>query len=123
LLETLGTTHAIINSRECITARHLFERTIASCADVIGDPVVETINRDGFGRCENISVLTVQLQLLLNGRQKFILVLDGIDRQREASPTLLPALARLGEIVWSRLFQVEPPIADIEARYLISRSS
>jgi len=29
----------------------------------------------------------------------FILVFDGIDRQREAPPTLLPALARLGEII------------------------
>jgi hypothetical protein len=30
---------------------------------------------------------------------RFVLVFDGIDQQRDAPPTLLPALARLGEIV------------------------
>lgn len=65
------------------------------------------------GRCENLSALAVQLQRLLStegfneeeveeGKAKFVLVFDGVDRQREAPPTLLPALARLGEIV--RLF-------------------
>jgi len=51
------------------------------------------------GRCESISVLAVQLQQLLHRQKKFILVFDGIDRQREAPPTLLPAIVRLGEIV------------------------
>lgn len=51
------------------------------------------------GRCESISTFVVELQHLLEGREKFILVFDGIDRQREAAPTLLPAIARLGEIV------------------------
>ncbi|KAL9043463.1 MAG: hypothetical protein Q9214_003352 [Letrouitia sp. 1 TL-2023] len=39
------------------------------------------------------------MQRLLKDMKNFILVLDGIDRQREASPTLLPALIRLGEII------------------------
>ena len=30
---------------------------------------------------------------------RFVLVLDGVDAQREALPSLLPALARLHEIV------------------------
>jgi hypothetical protein len=33
------------------------------------------------------------------GKRRFVLVFDGIDHQRDAPPTLLPALARLGEIV------------------------
>lgn len=33
------------------------------------------------------------------GGDEFVLVLDGIDRQREASQMLLAALARLGEMV------------------------
>lgn len=36
---------------------------------------------------------------MLEGQQRFILVFDGIDKQREASPMLLAALARFGEIV------------------------
>lgn len=51
------------------------------------------------GRSESISAFVVELQHLLQGKEKFILVFDGIDRQREAAPTLLPAIARLGEIV------------------------
>lgn len=53
------------------------------------------------GRCESISAFVVQLQRLLQGhhKKKFILVFDNIDRQREAAPTLLPALARLHETV------------------------
>lgn len=57
----------------------------------------EAIGLDG--RCESISAFTVELQHLLERKGKFILVFDGIDRQREAAPTLLPAIARLGEIV------------------------
>ena len=55
------------------------------------------------GRCDSISAFVVQLQRLLEGKGNFILVFDGIDHQREAAPTLLPALARLGEIVSSAI--------------------
>lgn len=41
----------------------------------------------------------MNLQKMLEGKGKFVLVLDGIDRQREAPPTLMAALARFGEIV------------------------
>ncbi|KJZ78854.1 hypothetical protein HIM_01627 [Hirsutella minnesotensis 3608] len=34
-----------------------------------------------------------------DARSRFVLVLDAIDRQRDAPPTLLPALARLSEII------------------------
>ena len=51
------------------------------------------------GRCESISAFVVQLQRLLEENGKFVLVFDGIDQQREAAPTLLPAIARLGKIV------------------------
>ena len=50
-------------------------------------------------RCENVSALVVHLQRLLKGYEKFVLVFDGVDKQREAPPTLIPALARLGEFV------------------------
>lgn len=71
--------------------------------------------RFGKGRCEHVSTLVVLLGEALAaaagtdvnetrtgiGRagQKFILVLDGIEKQREAPQTLLVALARLGEVV------------------------
>ena len=93
---------AIVRSIECITARHLLERTIIACKDALGkiddgEAAQQLSSYDG--RCESLSSLTVQLERILRLKSKFILVFDGIDRQREAPSTLLPALARLGEIV------------------------
>lgn len=60
----------------------------------------------GKGRCEHVSTLAVLLGQCLAERpgKKFVLVLDGIDKQREAPYTLLPALGRLGEMVGLLLF-------------------
>jgi origin recognition complex subunit 5 len=67
--------------------------------------------RFGKGKCEHVSTLVVLLSDILSStdkvegnsgnkeKRKFILVLDGIDKQREASQMLLAALARLGEAV------------------------
>ena len=79
-----------------MTGRHLLERTVAA--------VQQSVHTKGDGddynsRCENLSALVVHLQRLLKSEEKFVLVLDGVDKQREAPPTLLPALARLGEFV------------------------
>ncbi|KAL8868258.1 MAG: hypothetical protein Q9174_005105 [Haloplaca sp. 1 TL-2023] len=94
LLEAIETPSAIVRSRECITTRHLLERTLSGVSKALGDAA-----RPIDGRCESISTFVVQMQRLLEGKGKFILVFDNIDRQRETAPTLLPALARLGEIV------------------------
>lgn len=60
------------------------------------------------GRCESLAQFVVELGRLLNDqvpratsnvKRRFVLVFDGIDKQREPPPTLLPALARLGELV------------------------
>jgi len=90
-----------VNSRECITGRHLLERIVAGCLDALDEYDDETIDRRLYARTENLSSLAVSLRKMLEGRQKFVLVLDAIDMQREAPSTLLPALARFGEIVSS----------------------
>jgi hypothetical protein len=72
--------------------------------------VAKAVNWKGnVSRCENLSQLVVEISRLLEGwttsgeehegKKRFVLVFDGIDRQRDAPPTLFPALARLGEIV------------------------
>ena len=105
--------HAIIRCRECVTGRHLLERTVAavhaattasaSASNASGENGSGSGGGGGSGsyagRCETISALAVHLQHLLAQRPKFVLVFDGIDQQREAPPTVLPALARLGETV------------------------
>ncbi|KAK9778777.1 hypothetical protein SCAR479_04400 [Seiridium cardinale] len=88
---------AIVKSPECVTARHLFERTTRAVADAL--------KWEGpIGRCETLAALTVELSKMLkyveHGKDwRFVLVFDAVDRQREAPPTLLPALARLSEII------------------------
>lgn len=99
VLRSIDTPSAVVRSRECITTRHLLERALSDSKDALSKEHQQDLNRDCDGKCESISAFVVQLQLLLEGRGKFILVFDGIDRQREASPTLLPAISRLGEIV------------------------
>ena len=89
--------HAIINSVECITSRHLFET-------VVGKAAVALQWDRPPSKCETAAQLTVDLARMLKDTPRpdgfrFVLVFDGIDRQREAPPTLLPALARLSEIV------------------------
>ncbi|RDW88058.1 origin recognition complex subunit Orc5-like protein [Coleophoma cylindrospora] len=97
-----GLLYAIIDSRECITGRHLLEQVIGAVAKAVG-------YTGNIRRCENITQLVVELRKLIEWwcspdpelaqMRSFVLVFDGIDRQREAPPTLLPALARLGELI------------------------
>ena len=101
-LKSSGIPFALVKSRECITGRHLLERTVMSCLDALDERYAEdegAIDRRLYARTENLSSLTVNMSRLLEGRGRFVLVLDGIDKQREAPPTLGAALARLGESV------------------------
>ena len=89
--------YAIVNSIECITERHFLERTIARVADALQ-------REDKNSRCDDAAQLVYQLGRMLQPAQhpdgfRFVLVFDAIDRQRDAQPTLIPALARLSEIV------------------------
>jgi origin recognition complex subunit 5 len=93
----LSLRYAVVNSAESITARHLYESVVGKVADALewkGAP----------SRCETLSQLNVELSKMLKYTPRpdgfrFVLVFDGIDRQRDAPHTLLPALARLSEIV------------------------
>jgi origin recognition complex subunit 5 len=91
----------MIRSAECITARHLFEQTVGTVAKAVGWT-------KAVGRCENLPQLVVELSKCMgewtesgdeDTKRRLVLVFDGIDHQREMTATLLPALARLGEIV------------------------
>lgn len=88
--------YAFVKPSQCITGRHLFERIVAAVATAL-----ET--HDDVGpRCETLAQLAVALATMLPAvaaPARFVLVLDGVDRQRDAPPTLLPGLARMSEIV------------------------
>ena len=89
--------------RECITARHLLERIVASTLDTLDEVDTDSpqLDRRLYARTENFAALSVHLARLLEGREKFVLVLDAMDRLRESSGigTLIAALGRLGEFV------------------------
>lgn len=107
ILQSSNTRYATVQSADWVDSRQLLEAIVLAVANIStkegeknnkeGDQVVadNIIGR----RCENISSFVIHLQLLLEGKGKTILVLDGIDRQREPWLTLLPAIARLGEVV------------------------
>ena len=99
ILEAIQTPSTLVQSRACITTRHLLERTLAGVKDALKRQDGDTEANDVDGRCESISAFVVELQHVLQGRGKHILVFDGVDHQREMAPTLLPAIARLGETV------------------------
>ena len=107
---------AIIRSVECITGRHLLENTVGAVAQAVGYEGI-------IGRCENLSQLAVSLGRFLEQwntttrrRTRFVLVFDGIDRQRDAPPTLLPALARLGEIVSCLTIPIQPSLTTLDTK-------
>ncbi|KFY54100.1 hypothetical protein V497_07982 [Pseudogymnoascus sp. VKM F-4516 (FW-969)] len=88
-----GVRYAVVRSKECITGRHLLERAVCAVADAVGW-------EGAAGRCENLAQLAVLLgKMLEGGKGRFVLVFDGVDKQRDAPPTLVPALARLGEVI------------------------
>lgn len=91
--------HAFVKCAECISGRQLLEKLTLAAA-------VATGYRGTLGRCENLAQLAVEMGMLLEwwteaGRRKkrLVLVIDGIDKQKDAPHTLIPAVARLGESV------------------------
>ncbi|PFH57623.1 hypothetical protein XA68_14774 [Ophiocordyceps unilateralis] len=108
-----GLAYAIVRAGQCITGRHLFESIVGAVAAALRRDIEDEAD-DDYGdveeeedgrRCETLAQLAVSLTTMLGAaakhraRWRFVLVLDAIDRQRDAPPTLLPALARLPEML------------------------
>ncbi|PHH65410.1 hypothetical protein CDD81_2514 [Ophiocordyceps australis] len=112
-----GFGHAIINVAQCVSARQLFERIVDAVARAMGEAEGQLARR--LARCETLAQLAVALETLLvsprRSRWRFVLVLDGIDRQRDGPPVLVPALARLSETIdrLACIFIVTAPAAGL----------
>lgn len=127
-----------MRSTECITGRHLLTKILWATLEALG----RKAEWEGFGkgRCEHVSALAVLLGSLLDGsarrgeedqgegqgegqgeKDRFVLVLDGVDRQREAPGTLLPALARLGDMVSSILFVLWGSLGRIHWKGIVAK--
>ena len=68
--------HAIVQSQECITGRHLLESIVAACIKSLDTTADVHVDYSRYGRCENLAALAVHLQRLLDDVPKFVLVLD-----------------------------------------------
>lgn len=91
--------YSVVHADQCITARHLFESIVSA----VSESLHASSNRQRT-RCETLAQLDVELCQFLKYETKetdfrFVLVLDALDRARDAPPTLIPAMARLSEIV------------------------
>ncbi|RKF65422.1 Origin recognition complex subunit 5 [Golovinomyces cichoracearum] len=92
--------YAFINSEECIGTRHLFEQIIGSISKALNC-------QPSTGLLANMSDLVTQTQQLFeswearkNIEKRFVLVIDGIDKQINPLPQTFPAaLARVADIV------------------------
>jgi uncharacterized protein (UPF0261 family) len=103
-LETLGQVlnsrniqNVLIDCRECLSQRHLLSKIFSRCVQVLE----KEDEIDGLDRLDSINALASSLKRLLHSRQeKLLIVVNGADHQRGATVTLLPALARLPDLVW-----------------------
>jgi origin recognition complex subunit 5 len=99
VLEDANVPHAIVSSRECITVRHLLEQAASKSWLKMRELDNSYLTPSTQPRCDSVNSLAASLEKLLRNADKFVLVFDGIDQQREATPILLAGLARLGFIV------------------------
>jgi origin recognition complex subunit 5 len=102
-------THAVVKSRECLSLRHLLSNIYHACLFATNPGEDDAANARG-SRCDSVNALSANLQELLHEREeKVVLVLDGIDKQRGLYPSILPALARLGDIACAAAYHLAEP--------------
>ncbi|EXJ60746.1 hypothetical protein A1O7_04899 [Cladophialophora yegresii CBS 114405] len=97
VLRAREVTHAFIRTKECLTQRHLLSKIFAVCISTLGCEG----HIDRYEKVDSINALLGNLRKLferVKGR-KFVVVIEDADELKQPGPTLLPALARLGDIV------------------------
>ncbi|KAH0840494.1 origin recognition complex subunit Orc5 [Fonsecaea pedrosoi] len=103
--------HGIVKCRECLSQRHLLSKIFAVCVAALGrEQGQEQGNQteQQFDRTDSINALVGNLRRLFervvvdsksSKKNKFVAVIEDADALRQPGPTLLPALARLGDVI------------------------
>lgn len=97
--------YATVDVARCISARHFFESIVVAVANALSAWDGTEDSEKSPQRCETLAQLAASLSSMFDqprikdNLKHFVLVLDGMDKQRDAPPTLMPALARLCETV------------------------
>ena len=101
VLEARRLRYVLVRAGECLSVRHLVGKLFAGCLRTLG---CES-DAEEYETVDSINALAVCLEKLFRKRpaEKVVVVLDGIDDMKATSTnlgtTLLPALARLGDVV------------------------
>ncbi len=95
--------HAVVKSKECLSQRHLLSKIFAASITALG--LAGQVEQ--FEKTDSINALLGNLRKLferLDGR-KLVVVIEDVDDLRQSGPTLLPALARLGDLVCAKAYK------------------
>ncbi|OCT45871.1 origin recognition complex subunit Orc5 [Cladophialophora carrionii] len=97
VLRAREVTHAVIKTKECLSQRHLLSKIFAACIITLGYEG----QIDRYEKVDSINALLGNLRKLSErvNRRKFVVVIEDADELKQPGPTLLPALARLGDMV------------------------
>ncbi|KAF3912950.1 hypothetical protein ABW21_db0202856 [Orbilia brochopaga] len=106
VLDEFDVPHAYIRCKECVTSRHLFEKALAGCWELVFSQAERSGHSAGTldaaakqVRPDSMNTLASLLQKVLVDAGKVVLVLDDIDKQKEITPAVLSGLYQMGRII------------------------
>lgn len=88
----------VVRGKDCLSQRHLLSKIFATCVHVLG----QQSQIEQYNKVDSLNALLGNLRTLFERAghgERLVLILEDIDKQKQAGPTLLPALARLGDQV------------------------
>lgn len=97
VLEKREYQYAVIRSRECLSPRHLLSKIFAEVIEAFG--LESQLGR--YVRVDSLNALLENMRKISRDTcgRRFVVVIEDIDRLKQAGTMLLPALARLGDQV------------------------
>ncbi|EHY54147.1 hypothetical protein HRR83_004801 [Exophiala dermatitidis] len=95
VLEKREYQYAVIRSRECLSPRHLLSKIFAEVIEAFG--LESQLGR--YVRVDSLNALLENMRKISRDTcgRRFVVVIEDIDRLKQAGTMLLPALARLGD--------------------------
>ncbi|KEF54678.1 uncharacterized protein A1O9_09120 [Exophiala aquamarina CBS 119918] len=96
VLEARKLKSVVVRSKDCLSQRHLLSKIFATCVHGLG----QQSQIEHYDKVDSLNALLGNLRKLFERAghdQRLVLILEDINKQKQAGPTLLPALARLGD--------------------------
>lgn len=89
----------MVRSKDYLSQRHLLTKIFATCVHALG----REAQIEQYDKVDSLNVLLSNLRKLFEqaGKdERLVLILEDVERLKQAGPTLLAALSRLGDQVW-----------------------